>query len=165
MAALAPQLLGIDPIGIEDTHWPGRLEHVSPNPDMILDGAHNPAGARAVVRYLERFYPDRRIWLIYGAMRDKAIDEVAGILFPVAGELIFVGIASDRAVRPEALTELAGKGTAVANIAAAFELLHQRAMEEDLSEDVILITGSLFLVGETRAFLANSRAISGGWSA
>ena len=79
-AALALRALGVSTDGIAEARWPGRIEHVSPNPDIILDGAHNPAGARALARYLERFYGGRRIWLVYGAMRDKAIDEVAGDL-------------------------------------------------------------------------------------
>src|SRR6516162_5010745 len=86
-AALALQTLGVRPEGIAEARWPGRLEHVAPNPDIILDGAHNPAGARALQRYLERFYSGRRLWLIFGAMRDKAVEEVTGILFPMAGEL------------------------------------------------------------------------------
>jgi len=60
-AALALQRLGVSPEGIEYTRWPGRLEHVAPNPDVILDGAHNPAGARALARYLQRFYAHRKI--------------------------------------------------------------------------------------------------------
>src|SRR5580765_3996561 len=100
-AALALRVLGISPDGIRDAHWPGRIEHVSPNPDIILDGAHNPAGARALARYLERFYRGRRIWLVYGAMRDKAIDEVAGILFPVASELVLTAPDTPRALRPK----------------------------------------------------------------
>jgi dihydrofolate synthase/folylpolyglutamate synthase len=155
-AALALIALGAPPQGIGEARWPGRLEHVAPNPDIILDGAHNPAGARALARYLERFYSGRKIWLVYGAMRDKAIDEIAGILFPLASELIFTAPLSERALRPEALVEMAGRGQAVDNIAAALDLLRRRAAEEDLSDDVVVITGSLFLVGEARAVFQNS---------
>ena len=55
-AVLVLRELGVPPEGIADARWPGRLECVAPNPDVILDGAHNPAGARALRRYLERFY-------------------------------------------------------------------------------------------------------------
>ena len=65
------------------TRWPGRLERVSEHPEIILDGAHNPAGARALAAYIERFYAGRRVRLIYGAMRDKAVAEIGGILFPL----------------------------------------------------------------------------------
>ncbi len=60
-AVLALQALGIDPHGIEDARWPGRIEHVTPNPDTILDGAHNPAGAHAFAKYLRRFYGSKKI--------------------------------------------------------------------------------------------------------
>ena len=152
-AALALQALGVPPQGIAEASWPGRLEHVAPNPDIILDGAHNPAGARALQRYLERFYPGRRVWLVFGAMRDKALDEVAGILFPLACELIFPGMNSARALRPEALVELAGRGRVAADIATALALLREAGKTEDISDDVVVITGSLFLVGEARAHL------------
>ena len=150
-AALALRVLGVSPDGIKDARWPGRIEHVSPNPDIILDGAHNPAGARALARYLERFYGNRRIWLIYGAMRDKAIDEVAGILFPVAAELILTAPNTSRALRPEALAEFAGRGHIEPTVDAAIEYARRHASDED----VIVITGSLFVVGEARKlFLA-----------
>src|SRR5579871_280207 len=155
-AALALHILGVSTDGIAMTRWPGRLEFVAPNPDILLDGAHNPAGARALARYLERFFPNRRIWMVYGAMRDKAVEEVTGILFPLASELIFPLLDSSRALRPEAVVELAGRGQCAANIARAMEILKGRAEQEDSSDDVVVITGSLFLVGEARAYFAQS---------
>ncbi len=152
-AILALVQLDVDPRGIEDVKWPGRLELVAPNPDIILDGAHNPAGARALARYLERFYSHRKIWMIYGAMRDKSIEEIAGILFPVARELIFTAPENPRAIRPAALLEIAGRGEAALNIAAALDLVRGRAD----ADDVIVITGSLFLVGEARAHFRSLR--------
>ncbi len=144
-AVLALKELGVAPEGIADARWPGRLEFVSPNPDVILDGAHNPAGARALARYLKRFYAGQRIWMIYGAMRDKAIEEVAEILFPLAYELIFTAPDSSRAVRPEALADLAGRGRC-ADLDGALEIVRTEAG----SDDVVVITGSLFLIGEAR---------------
>ena len=151
-AALALRVLGVSPDGIKDARWPGRIEHVSPNPDIILDGAHNPAGARALARYLERFYGTRRIWLIYGAMRDKAIEEVAGVLFPLASELILTAPDTSRALRPEALAEFAGRGHTEPTVEAAIDYARQHASDED----VIVITGSLFIVGEARRLFLNT---------
>jgi dihydrofolate synthase/folylpolyglutamate synthase len=146
-AALALQALGVPPQGIEEAQWPGRLEQVAPNPDIILDGAHNPAAARALGRYLKRFYAGRKLWLIYGAMRDKAVEEIAGILFPLADELMFTAANSSRALRPEALAELARRGESAPDIATALAAVSSRAS----ADDVVMITGSLFLVGEARA--------------
>ncbi len=61
---------------------------MSAHPEIILDGAHNPAGARALAAYIDRFYRDRPVRLIYGAMRDKAVEEIGGILFPRAEQVI-----------------------------------------------------------------------------
>ena len=152
-AALALQKLGVSPEGIQDTRWPGRLEHVAPNPDVILDGAHNPAGARALAQYLERFYSHRKIWMIYGAMRDKAVEEIAGILFPIADELIFTAPNFARALRPEALVEIAGRGETAPTVADSLQLARVRAD----AENVIVITGSLFLVGEARTLFQSVR--------
>ncbi len=109
-AALALRSLGVSTAGMADARWPGRLEFVAPNPDTLLDGAHNPAGARALANYLTRFYSDRRIWMIFGAMRDKALDEVAEVLFPLAHQLVFTAPEGPRALRPEVLQEMAGSG-------------------------------------------------------
>lgn len=163
-AALALEALGVSPKGIAETRWPGRLEQISPNPDIVLDGAHNPAGARALARYIERYYPDRKRWMIFGAMRDKAVAEIGEILFPLADELILTAPAgaAARAATPEELLSLAGRGRAVENIGAALELVAKEAA----ADDAIFITGSLFLVGEARAasYNRNSWPFSGAWS-
>jgi dihydrofolate synthase/folylpolyglutamate synthase len=161
-AALALESLGVSALGIKDAVWPGRLERISPNPDIILDGAHNPAGAQALARYLERFYAGRKIWMILGAMRDKAVDEIAGILFPLASELILTAPDNARALRPEAVQDIAGRGHVAPNISAALD----RARAGVTEDDVIIITGSLFLVGEARALSYNRHSwpFSGAWS-
>jgi dihydrofolate synthase/folylpolyglutamate synthase len=152
-AALSLTALNVDPRGIQDARWPGRLEHVAPNPDIILDGAHNPAGARALARYIERFYADHKLHLIFGAMRDKSIEEIAGILFPLAQDLLFTAPDNPRAVRPEALADIAGRGEIAATVAEAIDLARARAS----ADDMILITGSLFLAGEARAIFSGRR--------
>ena len=161
-AALALETLGVSPEGISETAWPGRLEHISPNPDILLDGAHNPAGMRSLIRYLERFYPDRKRWIIFGAMRDKAVAEMGALLFPLADELILTAADSPRSMPPEELAALAPRGRAVPNIGAALKLVASEAS----ADDMIVITGSLFLVGEARAasYNKNSWPFSGAWS-
>jgi dihydrofolate synthase/folylpolyglutamate synthase len=159
---LALRALGVPPDGIAETRWPGRLEHVSPNPDIILDGAHNPAGARVLAKYLQRFYAHRRMWLVFGAMKDKAVQEVAGILFPLAQELILTAPDNLRAAPPEELRALAGRGETAINVASALARIQERGHQEDLSDDVVVITGSLYLVGEARAAQQNVRQSWGG---
>lgn len=161
-AALVLESRGVSPKGIENAVWPGRLEQISPNPDIILDGAHNPAGARALASYLQRFYAGRKIWMIFGAMRDKAVDEIAGILFPLSSELILTAPDNARALRPEAVQDIAGRGQIAPGISAALDLVRAGVSKDD----VIIITGSLFLVGEARALSYNRHSwpFSGAWS-
>ena len=154
VAVAALDLLGTPTAAIEQgiaaTRWPGRIEHVAESPEMILDGAHNPAGAAALAAYLDEFYSNRRITLIYGAMRDKAVAEVAGVLFSRAYEVIVTAPQQSRATAPETVREMVDhpRVRIAPNIAAA--LAQARTIPHD---GVVLITGSLYLVGEAKALL------------
>ncbi|HVX67081.1 MAG TPA: folylpolyglutamate synthase/dihydrofolate synthase family protein [Bryobacteraceae bacterium] len=151
-AVAALDLLGLEPdvigAGIRRTSWPGRLEAAGRNPDVILDGAHNPSGARALAAYIRRFFANRRIWLIYGAMRDKAVEEIAAILFPLAYEIIATAPEQSRALRPEVIAGLADhpRVRTAARLDDALEIIRREAAPED----AVFISGSLFLVGEAR---------------
>jgi dihydrofolate synthase / folylpolyglutamate synthase len=136
--------------GIAAAEWPGRLERLSEKPEILIDGAHNPAGARALAAYLDRFYQPRRVRLIYGAMRDKAVEEVCSILFPRARQVIATAPDQPRALHPEAIRNLAEH----ADVQIAPKLADALEMVCDGGDDdVIVITGSLYLVGEARALL------------
>jgi dihydrofolate synthase / folylpolyglutamate synthase len=153
-AAVALTRLGVKPFSIEagiaGAEWPGRLERVSERPEIILDGAHNPAGARALAAYIERFYSHRRVRLIYGAMRDKAVAEIAGILFPCAQQVIVTAPRQARALSPEAMHDISDHPalSTAPNLEAALD-----RVRDTTPSDVIFITGSLFLVAEARAIL------------
>jgi len=136
--------------GVAETVWPGRLEHVSVQPDIVLDGAHNPAGAAALAAYLREFHAGRPVWLVYGAMRDKAIEEVIEQLFPLASRLILTAPDFPRALRPQAIRQIAGNTDAVLaeTVADAIALAKNAPPEA-----VVIFTGSLYLVGEARRFL------------
>jgi len=153
-AAVALIRLGISDAAIETgiarTLWPGRLEQVSQSPEIILDGAHNPAGARALAAYIDRFYAHRRVRLIYGAMRDKAIGEIVGILFPRARQVIVTAPAQARALAPAALREMVGHP----DLRVAASLPEALAMVADATaDDVVFVTGSLYLVAQARELL------------
>jgi dihydrofolate synthase/folylpolyglutamate synthase len=153
-AAMALRRLGVadDAIaaGIGATRWPGRLQFVQERPDIILDGAHNPAGARALAAYIGRFYSERSVRLIFGAMRDKALDEISGILFPLARQVIVTAPRQARAATPETLFGLIRHP----DLRCAQILPEALEMVADAGEDeAIFITGSLFLVAEARTLL------------
>ena len=137
--------------GIRQARWPGRLERVSAAPEIILDGAHNPAGARALAAYINRFFDGRRVWLIYGAMRDKAVEEMAAILFPLADQVLATAPRMARALRPETIRDLTDhpRLRITSDIAAALVIVRREAAPDD----AIFIAGSLFLVAEARRLL------------
>jgi dihydrofolate synthase/folylpolyglutamate synthase len=136
--------------GIAQTRWPGRLECVSEHPEIVLDGAHNPAGARALAAYIARFYAGRRVRLIFGAMRDKAIDEIGEILFPLAEQVIVTAPRQARALSPESIRQV----TQHHDLRTAANLGEALAMVKGATpQDAIFVTGSLFLVAEAREML------------
>jgi len=145
-AAIALHELGFPPDGIAQTLWPGRLERVSEHPEIILDGAHNPAGTQALVHYIRRFYSGRNLWLVYGVMRDKAVDEMTSLLFPLAGRIILTAPDNSRALPPEQIP--ADDPIITHSVAEALQSLRRAA-----PDDVVFITGSLFVVGEARHLL------------
>jgi len=136
--------------GLETVRWPGRLEFVSHEPDFVLEGAHNPAGAAALAGYIEEFCSSGPVWIVYGAMRDKAIEEVAGRLFPLAERLILTAPDFSRALRPEAILQMMPHANAsvAQTVAEAIEIARTAP-----GEATVFFTGSLFLVGEARALL------------
>lgn len=154
-AILACLALSISPqsirAGLRTVRWPGRLELIAQQPDFILDGAHNPAGAAALAAYVREFHSARPVWLVYGAMRDKAVEEVAEQLFPLADRLIATAPNFARALRPQAILELSAHREALTagTVAEAIQLARLAH-----PNTVVFFTGSLFLVGEARAILA-----------
>ncbi|HXW56900.1 MAG TPA: folylpolyglutamate synthase/dihydrofolate synthase family protein [Candidatus Cybelea sp.] len=139
--------------GIGSARWPGRLERLSDRPALYLDGGHNPAAARELKGFWEANFPGRRIVLIYGTMRDKAVDEIAGLLFPLADHVILTEPRQPRALSTRLLAEMtAGLAphavTAISDPAEALEL----ALSAAGPDDVIFATGSLFLVGDLRQY-------------
>jgi dihydrofolate synthase/folylpolyglutamate synthase len=153
-AILACRALGLHSekirLGLKRVVWPGRLEYVSRKPDFVLDGAHNPAGAAALAAYIREFCAGRTVWLVYGAMRDKAIEEVTEQLFPLAEKLIVTAPDFPRALRPEAILEAAPHPNAVIaeNVTRAIEMARKAPRD-----CVVFFTGSLYLVGEARRLL------------
>ena len=157
VAALALMGVPVSAIraGIAAVRWPGRLEHYEARMDVILDGAHNPAGARALAEYIREFFATEPVRIIFGAMRDKAVDEVTNTLFPLAKEIILTAPDQPRALNPKALAEMApvSEETVVRvtdSVSAALKMAAEMNRENPMTT---FVTGSLFMVGEAREFL------------
>lgn len=136
--------------GIRSAEWPGRLERLQAGPDVYLDGAHNPGAARELAQFLEENFARRRVYLIFGAMRDKSVDEMTGILFPLASEVIFTQPGTPRAVSANQLADLAGHHAARYTVIRDAEEALESALAKARSDDAVFVTGSLYLVGQLR---------------
>jgi dihydrofolate synthase/folylpolyglutamate synthase len=146
--------------GIATAEWPGRLERLQTRPDVYLDGAHNPGAARELARFLEETFAGRKVYLIFGAMRDKAVDEVTGMLFPHAHEVIFTQPGTPRAVSARQLAEMASDHAKKFVVIEDAEQALESALAKAGPEDAIFITGSLYLVGELRRAWNSRRKVA-----
>ena len=143
--------------GLATVRWPGRLEWVQGRPALLLDGAHNPAAARALRNYLRESLlapnpgaTSRRLVLVFGAMRDKAVAEIADLLFPLAAAVVLTRPSQRRAATPQGLAEVTGHlNPCVHEREEPCEAL-ELARELAGPEGVVVVTGSLYLVGEIR---------------
>jgi dihydrofolate synthase / folylpolyglutamate synthase len=138
--------------GIAAAEWPGRLEKLQSRPDIYADGAHNPGAARELAAFWQENFAGRKIFVLYGALRDKAVDEIAGLLFPHAAEVVFTEPRTSRAISASQLSEIAahhaGKSTVIPDAEQALDYLVSKAAPED----AIFVTGSLYLVGQLRHY-------------
>jgi dihydrofolate synthase / folylpolyglutamate synthase len=137
--------------GIRETHWAGRfqvLPATGEHPEVVFDVAHNPAGAWALRSTLSAAYEERPLVFVFGAMRDKAVKEMAEILFPLADRVIATQVENPRAATGAEIREAARRVEVeideAPNVAAALE----KAREAAGARGLVVVTGSIYIVGE-----------------
>jgi dihydrofolate synthase/folylpolyglutamate synthase len=142
--------------GIRETHWPGRFQ-VKPAehgaPEYVFDVAHNPAGAWALRSTLSNCYEDRLLTLVFGAMRDKAIGEMAEILFPLASRVIATPADNPRSAAPDEIREAAARTATDIEDAMDVASALDRAGSRTGPQNLVVITGSIYIVGEAMRVL------------
>lgn len=142
--------------GFASVSFPARMELLSEDPTVLLDGAHNPGGAQALADALEKYIPHRRKVGIVGMLADKDIDTALGMLLPLFDEVITVAPDNPRKM-PAA--ELAAKVSAYCGKVSSFES-HEKAYAYALSrtgkDDALIIFGSLYLASSMRAIIKRS---------
>ena len=153
-------------LGLDRTKWEGRLEQVAQRPDIYLDGAHNPASARTLARAIAEIRPAyQRLILVIGILGDKDYRGILAELVPLADSVLVTKPDYGRALNVDALAaearQLHHAVDSAGSIAEAITTARERAMPGDL----ILITGSLYVVGDARSLFrqdaGDSRALSG----
>ena len=139
--------------GVAFTKWPGRLERISQKPDVILDGAHNPAGAAVLRAALDKYYSGKKICFIFGMMGDKDISQVITTLFRKEDTVYTVRADEGaRAAEPEALAEQIGPQ---AKVMHDLTTAYKTALAEVGEDGLVCVCGSLYLVGTFKKMLLN----------
>jgi dihydrofolate synthase/folylpolyglutamate synthase len=139
--------------GLQTAKHSGRLEFYK---NILFDGAHNASGAKALKNYLDEFVA-QPITLIFGAMKDKDLPEIAETLFPKADKLIFTTPDNSRSIQAKDLLEFLPKKISSEKVFVTKTVAEslEKALEISVGENLICVTGSLYLVGEAREILKN----------
>ena len=150
--------------GLETVEWPGRFQIVARDPVVVLDGAHNPAGARALARSLDAYFPGQRVTMVVGISADKDQRGILEALAPRAARLVLTPYSSPRAASAAELARRVPDGSVAPELASSPRQALALALEGERTP-IICVAGSLFLIGELLAqarekehFLAGSEA-------
>jgi dihydrofolate synthase / folylpolyglutamate synthase len=142
--------------GIRQTRWLGRFQVIPPHasqPEIVLDVAHNPAGAWALRSTLSACYEDQRLIFLFGAMRDKAVAEISEILFALAERVVATQADNPRSATPEEIRQAASRTQAEIEIAPDISFALHSALRMAGTDGVVVITGSIYVVGEAMRIL------------
>ncbi len=139
--------------GVLDARWPGRLEKMSARPDLVLDGAQNPESARKLVLALKRHFHYEKLFLVLGVSSDKDLTGILAELLPETAVLVATRSSSPRAVPPAEILAAAEDFSGPKQAADGSGDALRAALRLAGPEDLVLVTGSLYLVGEARTFV------------
>lgn len=153
LAAAGARELGADEgairAGLRGARWPGRFQIFRRDPLVVLDGAHNPAGAQALAASLRAYFPGRPVTFVIGVLADKDAGGILAALRPLAARVIFTASANPRAAPPDALRALLPPGTRAATARSAQAALAMATAEDP--HGIVCVAGSLSLIGDVLA--------------
>ncbi|TWI77437.1 dihydrofolate synthase/folylpolyglutamate synthase [Desulfobotulus alkaliphilus] len=135
--------------GLADRRWPARIQQLGTEPDVILDGAHNPEAAMALAAYLRERTPEPRV-LVFGVLEDKDAKAMLDILAPLFDRIILTRPDTPRGLDPEKLIPLL-PGTLPFDICSTVPDALERAMHRVKPTGSVCIAGSLYLAGDVLA--------------
>lgn len=143
--------------GLAAVPWPGRFQVLERGRQtLVLDGAHNPAGARALAETLRAEFPNQPLTLVLGALEDKNWEAVCRTLAPLATSIVVVPVSSRRTANPETLIKACRLAQPHGSVSAAGSVTE--ALADTRRDDLVVITGSLYLVGEAMELLGLGHA-------
>jgi len=158
LEVIAPTFPGVKEAAIRtaltDVVWPARLELLAANGrPVLIDGAHNPAGARALASYLHEVYA-RPLPIIVGVMADKQVDAIVSALVPQASTLVCTAVSSPRALPADRLADAAARLAPATTVRAITPPAAALRFAQSLDAPIVVVAGSLFLAGEIRGAIA-----------
>ena len=144
--------------GLRTVFWQARLEVLREEPLLLVDGSHNPQGMQATVESLKRYFPEKKLQFIFGAMADKELDCMVPMFLPLAKKVYITAPSMPRAMKPEELLAVC-KANCSGTVVPEFVLCPQvkealTLAEQEEKEEIIVAIGSLYLVGEIKQVLA-----------
>lgn len=143
--------------GLKRARQPGRFEVISEDPLVIIDGAHNEAGAQALQETMAQHFAGKKILLVAGILADKEIDSIVKFLTKITDHIIVTEPDNPRKLAAEKLAEHVADFGAAAEVVSDVEAAVHRAKELADGYDVILFAGSLYLIGDVRRLWRNER--------
>ena len=144
--------------GLANVHWHGRMEIVSENPIIILEGAHNSQGAQAAANNMETLFEGKEVTLVMGIMADKEFGDIVRTLVAAAKKVIFTKPIYDfRAAQPKELMKALGASPKEIIIEDDCHAAIKKAMKITETNGVIFCSGSLYLIGDLRKFIKEGK--------
>lgn len=146
--------------GIKDMKHPGRMEIVHQQPLIILDGAHNPSAMDMLHKTIKELFAERRIIVVFGVMADKAVDDIIVMLLSFADHIIVTQPVTSRAMKPKDIQKRIMNVSNDITMSVSYTVPEgiQLAVTSADTDDIILVTGSLFTVGEARRYIREHHA-------
>ena len=142
--------------GLKEANWPGRFEMICDDPLMIIDGAHNLAGAIALKSSLLSIFKNKKLLGIFSMLKDKPIDAVCGELMPVFEEIIITDVKNPRATPIDELESLVKRHHPSVTY-ESLEYLKENLMELGKAYDAVIIFGSLYMIGAFKTIECNKK--------
>ncbi|MBD8068860.1 bifunctional folylpolyglutamate synthase/dihydrofolate synthase [Bacillus sp. PS06] len=139
--------------GLKQSIWIGRFEQVSFNPPIILDGAHNPEGVRSLIQTVQVHLQNKKVHIIFSAMKDKKLEEMIELLITIAASITFTSFDFPRVSSAKALYDLSTNTHILRNYNEVWKEAIDQKVSELTENEVLIVTGSLYFLSEVRPYI------------
>jgi len=143
--------------GFEKAKWPGRLEVMGHNPTVLIDGAHNVHGLKALAKVLDKFFYEKEIILVIGILADKDVQAMLEVIIPKANKVVVTEPYSPRAMTAEKLSKMVEQYNRPMTVEKHISMAVDKALNLAKEDEVVIFCGSLYMIGQVRTILKNKQ--------